>query len=104
MIAVLSIGMVLAVPQSQPAGGAGGLVQGQERMIAFGAIESGTGALCDAFGHHTESSAVAVVAGSEADPIPASAREREVFIPSPGSIALLGVGLLAMRRRRGSGA
>lgn len=55
-----------------------------------------------AFAFH-DSSAIAQVtaqsldAAERAEPVNA---EREVFIPSPGTIALLGIGTFAMRRKR----
>jgi len=50
-----------------------------------------------------DSSALATVTAQAIDPAQQatpSAPEREVFIPSPGAIALFGVGALAMRRGR----
>jgi hypothetical protein len=61
---------------------------------------------CSSFEHtfaFHDDSALAQVTAQSLDSVeladPAKA-EREVFIPSPGTIALLGVGTLAMRRKR----
>lgn len=63
----------------------------------------GESALCrHAFAFHDDSALAQVTAQSldGAELAEPAKGEREVFIPSPGTIALLGIGTFAMRRKR----